>query len=521
MSGSRGLRFRVLAGTILAFAPLQGCNPTYKWNPEDALPGSGDPQAANPPSESGCEWAGAGTGAYVKRILVESLPIQVASDEQLRLDAAVLGLRHSYYTCGSVDSIVAVAEQTNQYVPTVLNWNTSSGLAQTPIASTSWSVLATVKATPPLSAQPKPGPSPIVRPEAVIDVAQFVAFPGANSEDRLHTWFVPGTRTNVAMVGGFTSGKCENDRLVVFTNRADLGQWTGDCLRPDGTVERASELVLFSETGAALRPTFKWTTGKDKRVLGVPDDSSPDEIDPIEPITIPVKVWFSAGAPPTDETWSFIKESIELADVLLTRNRTGLRVKFTGESTTNVELNLGSPSETCEKLGQVHFSDAYPKDAVHLFVTQKADLVAGFSCRIPSGVILLGDGTGAITFAHELGHTLSLRVFPNAGESTSREDPRTGHVDNHPNIGDWNVMFSTVSDAASQLRTQITLGQAFRMNFDSRSWITLPGTFQMESVTDRGQAVKCQNTADDDGPCPRLDLDLTVLYPVVPEPQTQ
>ena len=92
------------------------------------------------------------------------------------------------------------------------------------------------------------------------------------------------------------------------------------------------------------------------------------------------------------------------------------------------------------------------------------------------------------TLAHELGHTLGLRV------------PYSGHTLLVEGFGSSNLMWPYESDASHAPRASYSLGQVFRINLDSRSWMRMYTT----------ESRRCDGT-DGDRFCPALARDVAPL----------
>jgi hypothetical protein len=198
---------------------------------------------------------------------------------------------------------------------------------------------------------------------------------------------------------------------------------------------------------------------------------------------------------------------LEAANGVLAETRTG--VKLAEVHTATIEPSEGEAIET----GEVAIIDCIPGDEVSssydydkVLNVYYVNSLAGYRGRVCTWyegrkypIIYIGiDDHLQSTFVHEVGHALGLTL------------PYDGHTDVVGGLDMSNVMTSGYNDLDPGGRRRLSVGQVFRMNADSASWLNwaldLNGVPVRESTAPR---LACQcGEADPAGRCPRLADDV-------------
>ena len=214
-------------------------------------------------------------------------------------------------------------------------------------------------------------------------------------------------------------------------------------------------------------------------------------------VDVPVKVWVVDGS---QEDAGIVATDVDRASEAFASSRSGITITLA--EVARVRPSSPAGSDCGQTMGEwaVPESGYYAPDTVNVYIKQSHTY--GFSGRncfqfgFPNVILIYMEKRKAATLAHELGHALMLR-----------DD--CGHVDDNgvarcPSIDAGNIMWN--GDVAGYVRDRFTLGQGYRMNVESGSFINLAGL--------RAGAVKhcqenCWTTACGlDRPCARISLDL-------------
>jgi hypothetical protein len=118
-------------------------------------------------------------------------------------------------------------------------------------------------------------------------------------------------------------------------------------------------------------------------------------------------------------------------------------------------------------------------------------------------VIYVGNtGHSSTTFVHEVGHALGLTL------------PGRGHSDPLAGFDYTNVMAAVNWDRDPRARTRFSVGQVFRMNADSASWLSWANDASNHPIYVAGEprlACRCGEAPDPEGRCPRPVDDIASL----------
>ena len=322
---------------------------------------------------------------------------------------------------------------------------------------------------------------------------------------------------NVALVAGYAkpgsgitinpsgtvTGVCKNS-WIAFVGAGVAGRLTGDCPpiveRPDVT----GEVTVLAPGYGVAQKAVAWSDLADRV------DLSPTTSPRPTPIVVDYSVVLAAvGAEAVSVT-----AEIEIAKQIFAREATGLDLQgtirdLTAYSASVIVASRNAPLE-CAGVASTLRDAGVPLglDAKKLTVVYVDDILGpaygGGESSYPSGLLGYSCPThpteGALiviswrlrsptTLAHELGHTLGLR-------------DAAGHTNALRGFGYTNLMWAGQDPNRSHARSHLTLGQAFRMNFDAQSWVQRP----MDGVTARPPKRIC-GPPDQSLPCPKLEWD--------------
>lgn len=313
-------------------------------------------------------------------------------------------------------------------------------------------------------------------------------------EDILAANYVPNHTPDAVVIRGIrgaTGGPCEVT-LSGFVKRASLGKVVAPC---GGDSPGWGAAVLSANHRMMVTPVT-W--------------SAPDQAVDAAPLqapllALPVALHIMVGnstmtsdelARFRDEVLSVAEADIEVANSLLAEARTGLKVKVSKTSTVLVP-------------DAVRISNCLPGDAVtsgedelgllNVYYVNELDEYRGRACdrhesRKQDVIYVSWLEAAGTTLVHEVGHVLGLT------------QPGAGHSDGLEGFDATNLMASGDDDRDPGGRRRLSVGQAFRVNVDSASWLNWaedpPGTLIRESTAPRFSC-QCGET-DPSGQCPRF-----------------
>ncbi len=242
-----------------------------------------------------------------------------------------------------------------------------------------------------------------------------------------------------------------NDSLIAFAGRLDLP------VSPETGFQ--GRLVSFSESLEA-----------DRRVEDVPAGTVL-ELPSRKPLEIPAFVWVAAldsfGSPAADidERAKWIEWELRVANDLLARNRTGLRLQRWGPVR---KLGVGDYSDVfsrgdpCLVVSELWKKDLIPADTFGLGVLHLLYLPGfesiGTACDSLAVVKLYSPFV--TTLAHEVAHLFALHHAEATGNPVLTDD--LGSAES-------NIMEAGEVSLDGRNRTWITIGQAVRMNWQQSS----------------------------------------------------
>jgi hypothetical protein len=154
----------------------------------------------------------------------------------------------------------------------------------------------------------------------------------------------------------------------------------------------------------------------------------------------------------------------------------------------------------CESLDGVRASSLYDPARLNVYFvptidTPSASQPYGYDCFEYGGpeVIYISLQFSIPTvLSHEIGHALSLRGVH-------------GHVEGRPGFDEENLMWKGLDPNETRDQKTFTLGQAYRMNVDSYSWLNLKvGPGNTGAAVRRGETKGCQDILTKALPCLRL-----------------
>lgn len=287
---------------------------------------------------------------------------------------------------------------------------------------------------------------------------------------------------------------CENDSFMLSSESVDVGEMvSSNC---------ASEATVFSARHAPLTAATAWSDGADKFPLNMGG--------PLREVELDVYI---VATRQDAETWA--KHDIARAKTVYAKNRVGLTFTpyfRTPKSLSDADKEIIGTS--CDHATDVkNSSSLYQPDRINVYVVPSVDdpeepgsTLRGFNCyRVgAANIIYISIAEHSEnTLAHELGHALGLQ-----GSTEHTGDGwRTvvAGFDNH------NLMWTRVSSNVQRFKNHFSLGQAFRMNADDRSWLNRAGApaGALKPLPCHPTPAKDQPShAKDEEPCPPLAFDV-------------
>jgi hypothetical protein len=295
----------------------------------------------------------------------------------------------------------------------------------------------------------------------------------------------------ILLADGGRGTNCVHDERRAFVAAVLLADF-GPC--SDGT---DPELIVYSiarELGFVT--PVNWTAGADVVNLSTraPPQTPIVNRPLVDPTIVKLRLWNAAAIPRAQ-----IDAKVLYLKSVYAKNRVG--ITFDTESYNTLPALSANRATSCgtagiSETGAFNALAAAPPDKVvnAVFVAGMAYGDIGFTCPYPTtglteGGALFVDptrGTNA-TFAHEMGHALSL-LRANIGHVNVSSGYLAG-------FDSTNIMAGGGSD-----RRSLSLGQVFRMTADSTSWLN---RLNIRSAPKR----KCGEHSDGGPrPCPKLSL---------------
>ena len=304
-------------------------------------------------------------------------------------------------------------------------------------------------------------------------------------QDIVHAAYAAGSMTSVLVVNGTrnTSNGPSDLWLAAFVRTALAGVEYGSASDPSW-----GAAVLDAEQAMVMYPST-WTPAQDQMGPAPPA--------PVRAIPVALRVAVGGSEDP-DEVRTAALLDIEAANTILAENRAGIMVNPVDVATIPV-AELVPPFADCRSGDALTKSGDRP-GMLHLFYVSSLGGLTGLTCagtdERPQTVIYIASGSyGSATLIHEVGHALGLAV------------PKEGHAEASTGFDASNVMAGIGWDTDPLGRQRLTVGQVFRMNADSASWLNWAkdagATTWVRDPSAPRLACQCGNT-DPVGRCPRL-----------------
>lgn len=327
----------------------------------------------------------------------------------------------------------------------------------------------------------------------------------------LALWAVPGAPATAAAQDVIAFANLNGDAVVVLDGRRSWLCWRDRILRTTGPLKLGatinstrkcpSELNVFNaKAGMLLLLAPAWTH----------HPSNPLTVTLPAVRTASLRVVVVPGQVSQAQGWA--QTALNEANTFLEDNRTGLRVA-PGPIMTATDDQARTIGNGCETVGTLlqdgPAKGVYDANSLNVYFVPWIDaagqnLWMGFNCyddnesgvRAPNVlfVSLLYDVPSIL--GHELGHALGLRWL-NAHTNPGAQDGR----DEFPVT---NLMYSYVDAATAAAQNRYSVGQAYRMNSDTASWLNRSA----QQSAAPGVIKDCQPEPTLRVPCPRLSLDL-------------
>lgn len=295
----------------------------------------------------------------------------------------------------------------------------------------------------------------------------------------------------VTLFDGYLSSSCRND-LRFQTNPVHAGMVyiTSGC---------RSELVIFSrERGTYGLGSPRWELRGATISLGffgwlmrVPVPSS---------VSLPVAMYVVSAADVTTKTTALgvAAAQAEDAKIALETLGSGFTLSATTQWIDAAGTTAGTIGDRCSQAPTIAASapslGIYDPDRLNVYLVKLYESsefsAVGYDCANfghPEIIFIAWafPGLGPDQLAHELGHALGLR-WPNNGHSDTYGAP----------FNNANMMWPPGGYALN-----LSLGQIYRMNFDSQSWVNRPAV-----SASRPLLRTCQDVVGGSLPCPALNL---------------
>jgi hypothetical protein len=334
----------------------------------------------------------------------------------------------------------------------------------------------------------------VASPAAKIDVVTPDLVAG---NDTLHASYAADLPPSASVVNAaVTVGAGCADSLVGFVRTSVLGQQVAPCPDPGAPWGLA---LLAVDHAMTLEP-YAWTPGTD----------AADRVGAQGSLrSLPVALWVAIGPNDLDpgddmtqrrhEVMDLALADLELADTIFAANRAGIAFSLVDSVTVTDGQALAAIGNDCFTANAL--TTHYVADVINVYYVEELQDIRGVECgarRTEQNAIYVSwTAHSSSTLAHELGHLLSLTL------------PRDGHTDALSGFDLINVMASGLSDADARGRDQFTIGQVFRMNTDSASWLNRAtnGGQRVRDVSAPRLACQCQIDSTVP-PCPGLGEDL-------------
>jgi hypothetical protein len=300
---------------------------------------------------------------------------------------------------------------------------------------------------------------------------------------------LPDPSAAIVVVRGGTeaaAGPCLYDRLRKGRSVLEIGQVVPK-------VGCASDVLLFAKSGAMGINPVTWTTGADAVTLAAPGS--------------PVTVEYSFVMVDKDRQAAQLagRDTIQ-AIARFNENRTGLSFR-TSRIVAPKELNnseIATIGNRCDRDALTALSTKpklYDPRRINVYFVPGLLGYRGRNCfpeGFPNVIYISTSGDSPATLAHEFGHALGLQDWP------PRKLGHTGALSTQ-HIGGFmylNIMWTGLYDAQANEQRHLSIGQGYRMNMDTSSWLIRTG------IVPGRKGLACHpNKAEDSIPCLLLALD--------------
>lgn len=318
----------------------------------------------------------------------------------------------------------------------------------------------------------------------------------ASGNDTANAEYAADLPPDAVVVNGiFEEGGSCAESLSALVRTSLLGQVRHDCMGSEATwgisVLATDHAVVVSKEG--------WTPQDDPVDVG----SLQGDLR-----TLPVALWIAVGPDGDPSSVADIaKADVELANTILTANRAGILLEILNSSTITDPAEIAAIGGDCQSANDLTVSRK-PGVLNVYYIDGLAASERGEQCgwreefKQPA-VYISANNHDPITLVHEMGHALSL-VLPGAGHSNIL-----------PGFDHTNVMTSGAVDNDPTGRIRFSVGQVFRMNVDSSSWLNWATKNGLPVREQAAPRLACQCGANGEGkelrgPCPRLVDDVAL-----------
>lgn len=304
-------------------------------------------------------------------------------------------------------------------------------------------------------------------------------------------------KTSAVLVRGRQNSTCRRFNAFEGRGTVDIGDFTGAdplCI---------AEVAVFQPGQAmqVLQPVNPWKDGSDPAII----------VGPVVPLPVALNVWVvgkqSMSAATRQELLDQVAADLVHAVQLFDQNRVGITLDYRAIDATRLlgptSNEAGGLGDGCMDVGGARAlgGEYYKADRLNVYYVETISMpdeedLKGYTCfwqEAPNIIYVSWDARSDATLAHELAHAFGLQA------------PASGHTTDYAGFDERNLMWTGLDDAEANARDHLTLGQAYRMNVDARSFVNAArGSL---GPLRRGIVKVCQCTAGETEPCPKLSRD--------------
>lgn len=189
----------------------------------------------------------------------------------------------------------------------------------------------------------------------------------------------------------------------------------------------------------------------------------------VEPLAPPLDVKLNVRVPTGHATaLAFAQGEVWLAGALFRQNRTGLKLDATITATAGSFMGT---SNGCADITAVQAAGVYQADRLNVYFVNVLLNPSGIgtdygrNCFLggaPNIIFVSVSDHVPVTLAHEIGHGLWLL------------HTNMGYPNSYPGFTSVNIMYDAADATAGQARHYFSLGQGYRLNVHSPSWLNSP-----------------------------------------------